>query len=304
MIESPARLRWLTAIYLVVAGAVAIVRMLPGAGEFTYQYATYAVDRAPFWLLITAVCTGQLLFNRDLSNKWRLLLIAIMIAVFMYSFGEKQDRTSNWVAVAVTIGVLIWLRFPRVRAPVLVLLVLLTLSGVLFNLIYEFAGGDAKWEESGGSRQVFIERVIAVTMRNPITGLGPAAYRQYARVEPLYYDGAYYLDPWVNTHNNYVDLFSQVGILGLALLAWFMIEFTALAWRLRRHYPDGFAAGYVNAMLAAWAGIVVIMALADWFLPHVYNIGFVGFQASVLLWMFFGGLLTLEQSADQTQLPS
>jgi hypothetical protein len=44
-------------------------------------------------------------------------------------------------------------------------------------------------------------------------------------------------------------------------------------------------------MLGAWFSIMVIMALADWFLPFVYNIGFPGFQASVLVWMFFGGLL-------------
>jgi hypothetical protein len=36
---------------------------------------------------------------------------------------------------------------------------------------------------------------------------------------------------------------------------------------------------------------MVLMALADWFLPFVYNEGFPGFQASVLIWMFFGGFL-------------
>jgi hypothetical protein len=42
---------------------------------------------------------------------------------------------------------------------------------------------------------------------------------------------------------------------------------------------------------------MAIMALADWFLPFVYNIGFPGFQTSVFVWMFFGGLITLEQIA-------
>jgi len=30
----------------------------------------------------------------------------------------------------------------------------------------------------------------------------------------------------------------------------------------------------------------------------VYNIGFLGFQASVLVWLFLGGLVALEQIAD------
>ena len=38
---------------------------------------------------------------------------------------------------------------------------------------------------------VLIERVIEVTMHNPITGLGPAAYRFYARMTPLAYGGAF-----------------------------------------------------------------------------------------------------------------
>ena len=68
----------------------------------------------------------------------------------------------------------------------------------------------------GGSRLVLIGRVIEVTMRNPITGLGPAAYRPYANMKPLYYQGAYWIHPLINSHNNYVDLFSHVGLLGLA----------------------------------------------------------------------------------------
>jgi hypothetical protein len=84
-----------------------------------------------------------------------------------------------------------------------------------------------------------------------------------------------------------------------------MAELAWLGWRLRKVFKDGFAGGYVNGMLAAWVGIMVIMALADWFLPFVYNIGFSGFQASVLLWMFFGGLITLEQVARaQTSRPA
>jgi hypothetical protein len=76
-----------------------------------------------------------------------------------------------------------------------------------------------------------------------------------------------------------------------------MIEVAWLGWRLRNSFKEGFAAGYVNSMLATWVGIMVIMALADWFLPFVYNIGFPGFQASVLVWMFLGGLVALEQLA-------
>ena len=65
------------------------------------------------------------------------------------------------------------------------------------------------------------------------------------------------------------------------LFAWFSVEVIRLGWRLRARFADDFACGYVNAMLAAWVSALILMVFADWILPHVYNIGFRGFQASV-----------------------
>ena len=92
-----------------------------------------------------------------------------------------------------------------------------------------------------------------------------------------------------------MDLFAHGGLLGLGLFFWFSAEVIRLGWRLRTRFADGFAGGYVNAMLAAWIGALILMVFADWILPHVYNIGFPGFQASVLVWLFLGGLVALEQ---------
>jgi hypothetical protein len=293
-------LRRITAGYLIVAGGIGLLRVMPGGVEITFNYLTFAVERAPFWLLLTAMSAGQLLFNRQLSNRWRLFLIAAIGASLYYSLGIEQDRSSNWVGVFVALGVLAWLRYRRLRWLSIAVIAFTLASGVLFNSIYEFAGGDAKWTESGASRGVLIGRVIELSMRNPITGIGPAAYRPYGLTKPLFYEGAYWIEPRINSHNNYVDLFSQVGVVGLALFFWFMIEVALLGWRLRRTFKDGFLGGYVNGVLAAWVGTMIIMALADWFLPFVYNIGFAGFQASVLIWMMMGGLITLEQIARKT----
>jgi len=46
---------------------------------------------------------------------------------------------------------------------------------------------------------------------------------------------------------------------------------------------SGFANGHINGALAGWAGTMVIMVMADWFLPFIYNVGFSGFQAIVLV---------------------
>jgi len=144
---------------------------------------------------------------------------------------------------------------------------------------------------------VLIQRVLEDSMRNPITGIGPAAYRWYGMTRPLGYEGAWWVQPLINTHNNYVDLFSQTGVVGVVLFLWFMVELLRVGLRLQARYKEGFAGGYVASMLGVWVAIMLIMALADWFLPFVYNIGFPGFQASVLVWMFLGGLLFYEEFA-------
>jgi hypothetical protein len=288
-------LRRLTATFLLVGGAIAVVRILPGGSSVIDVVATHAVTRAPFWMLLTALATGQLIFNQTLSTRWRVFLIAVLLSVFAYSFfGEQQERTSNWASVGAVIGVLLWLRLPKLRWLVISVVAILVLTGVLFQAIYTFAGGDAKWSESGASRGVLIGRVVEDSMRNPITGIGPAAYRWYGMTRPLGYEGAWWVQPLINSHNNYVDLFSGTGIIGVALFLWFMFELLRVGVKLRAQYTADFAGGYVAAMLSAWFAVVVLMALADWFLPFVYNEGFPGFQASVLIWMFFGGFLFYE----------
>ncbi len=299
VVRSEAALKHLVYAFLALAGIIVVGRYVPGFGAFIFRYVTFAYHRAPFWMLLTALALGQLLYNRGLPVWGRLGLIAILAAVLGYSFFDKQDSASTWVAVAVVVVVLVWFRYRRLRWLFLIPVLIALVTGVLTDAIWEFAGGEDEWLTSGGSRLALIERVIEVTLRNPITGLGPAAYRHYAAMQPLAYRGALWITPAINSHNNYVDLFAHAGALGLGLFLWLMGEFGALAVRLRPAARSGFMSGYVHAMLAAWVGALVLMMFADWILPHVYNIGFGGFQASLLFWLFLGGLPALERIVNR-----
>ena len=300
LIDDETWLRRLTFLFLSIGGGLASAIVVSGGANLVeLGVATIAVVRAPFVLLVAALSAGQLLFNRQLSIAWRLCLIAVLAAVAVYTFHFMSKTVSFWAGVVAAAGVLAWLRWPRLRWLAVFLLVALAASGFLSSTVYEFAGGEAEWAESGGSRLALIGRVVEVTMRNPLTGLGPAAYREYARIEPLKSYAALWLSPRISSHNNWVDLFSHVGLLGLGLFLWFAAEVTRLGLRLRDHYTAGFAAGYVNAMLAVGAGALTLMLFADWILPFIYNIGFPGFQASVLVWLFLGGLVALEQIAKR-----
>ncbi|MCB0254175.1 MAG: O-antigen ligase family protein [Anaerolineae bacterium] len=295
LIRNEAQLERLTWIFLWLAGILALVSAVTGAGVLVDRVTTVALIRPPFWVLLTGLSAGQALFNARLSRSKRIYLGAVLLAVLFYAFVQQRESVSNWVGVTATLAVLLWLRIPRVRGIIVVLLVAAMLTGILFPTVYDFAGGDAEWQESGGSRLVLIERVVSVTMRNPITGLGPAAYRPYTSMQPLPYGHALWITPQVNSHNNWVDLFSHVGLVGVGLFLWFVLEVIRSAQAVRSQQQDGFRAGFASGMLATWIGALVIMLLADWILPFVYNIGFEGFPASVLLWLFLGGLVVLEQ---------
>lgn len=301
LIHDERRLERLTWVFLLVGGGVAILRTI-GLGSLVAGLPTVAFIRAPFWILLTSLSLGQLLFNRQLSRRGQLFLLASVVAVVIYAFFEQQEAVSNWVAVATVGGVLFWLRYRRLRVPVAVAIGVLLAIGLLFPAVYNFAGGEDEWLLSGGSRLTLIERVVSVAMRNPLLGVGPAAYRPYANATPLFYNGAYWVAPLINSHNNYIDLFAHVGVLGLGLFGWFSWELLQLGRKLTRRVSSGFARGFVYGMVAAWVGSLVVMLLADWILPFVYNIGFPGFQASVLVWLFLGGLLFLDQQPGSTYL--
>jgi hypothetical protein len=98
-----------------------------------------------------------------------------------------------------------------------------------------------------------------------------------------------------NSHNNYVDIVAQTGMVGLVCFLLFMWEVGRLGWRLREQVPAGFARAYVYGALGGLAGMIVAAMLGDWVLPFVYNIGLDGFRSSMLGWLFIGGLVSLEQ---------
>lgn len=291
------RLTW---VFLLIGNGLMLMGMLPGIGGIMIgRFATLAFIRAPFWMLMAAVAGGQLLFNTTLSNFLRVALGGLIVMVISFAFFRFRGSSSTWMGVGVALAVLGWLRWPKLRWSVLVLVVLLAVFGGLFSSVYEFAGGDRDWVRTGGSRLALIERVLSVAMRNPITGLGPASYRLYAGTEPLKYVDALWLNPLINSHNNWVDLFAHTGLLGLGVFVWFAVALGMYGWQLSRRYRDGFLGGYVATVLAAWIASLVLMLFADWILPFVYNVGFSGFQASVLVWLYMGGLLALERIDKQ-----
>lgn len=172
---------------------------------------------------------------------------------------------------------------------------LLIAIALLGNSIYQFWGGDSELQSSGGGRLAHYQIVWHFVSQKPLFGLGPAAYRFYVATEPGLIAAKLYLGAPVLTHNNYLDLFANVGIIGLAIVMWLLVVIGRVGWRLRDSLPErGFAIAYTNSAIAGLVGMAIAGLLNDWFLPFIYNVGFPGFRSSVLAWVFLGGLIALD----------
>jgi O-antigen ligase len=108
------------------------------------------------------------------------------------------------------------------------------------------------------------------------------------------------------THNNYIDLISQTGVVGSAF---YLAIFGVLLWRGwvvynrvkgRRDFSEALAV----AALGGTCGCIVIMAFGDWLLPFAYTQTIAGFSYSVYNWLFMGTIVSLDFiTGSQARLP-
>jgi O-antigen ligase len=230
---------------------------------------------------------SQAVFNRDLHLGWRVAIGVLTLSTLYVTLTENWAWNSGWVpSLAAIVGIL-WAATPRLG-------LLTTLMGLvggitkLDKLTSAVMVGDNSY--SLGTRVDAWLIVWEIVKVNPILGLGPANYHWYTPLFPI--------RGWAvkfNSHSQYVDLIAQTGLLGLACFFWFFGAVGWLGWQLRTHVPEGFPRAYVYGAIGGVVGTLTAAAFGDWVIPFFYNINLGGFRASMLSWLFLGGLVALEQ---------
>lgn len=286
------RLTWL---FLGLGGIYVAGRAVSKLGAYTDRVFQSGADGSVFWVWLVALAFGQAAFNRRLSRPVRLALAAIVVVAFYVGFFENRDWKSGWVPPLVAIAIVLWAGSPRLALPLTLLGGAVTAIGgsAVTNLFLESESYDIL------TRTAAWDTLISVIKVNPVLGTGPANYYWYT---PLFSILGYHVR--FNSHNNYVDLIAQVGFVGLICFLWFAWEIGRLGVGLRRRARPGFAQAYVYGALGGLVGTLAAGMLGDWFLPFVYNIGLDGFRASVLGWIFLGGLLALDRFDHLDRLAS
>jgi O-Antigen ligase len=237
---------------------------------------------AVFYVWVVSLALSQAWLNRDLQLGWRLALGGLVLITLFIQLFLRYDNKSGWIPILVCIAAIMGLRSWRAglfMVPVAVVAVLIATGGVVSSEDYSVSTRLDAW--------LIMAQIIRFS---PVLGLGFANYYWYT---PLFPIRGYAVS--FNSHNNYVDIVAQTGLVGLFCFLWFLWELGRLGWRLKERAPEGFAQAYVYGALGGLAGTVVIGMMGDWVLPFFYNIGLAGFRTSMLGWLFLGGLVSLQQ---------
>jgi hypothetical protein len=268
-----------------------------GRIDSIYQYGLTAGSL--FWVWLVVLSFSQALLNTTLKMHWRILLFGICGLTFYVGYFQANDWVSGWfpplLAVATIVYVRFFLRYTVFLVPIAAI--------ILFYLLLRLIDSDYySWSTRLDAWLI----VLNMSMANPLLGLGFGNYYWYT---PLFPIRGYFVV--FNSHSQFVDLIAQTGFIGLLVFFWFFWEAGKLSWQLRNIEPAGFTKAYAYGVLGGVVGTLVAASLVDWVLPFVYNIGMTGFRASILVWIFLGGLVSIEQLVNhqnklvtgQTDLP-
>lgn len=290
-------IRWLKAItfiFIGVGGAYVVGQVVPPVGQVMNRlYSPIVPAHSMFWTWLVALTFGIGLFDQKLARHWRGMLLGIGATALYLTLFETRAWASGWMPALIALGVIVWVGAPKI-ASVLSLAGLLgvvtQLDVILNNFLYV---GDNAYSEA--TRLEAWRIILEIVQVNPLFGLGPANYSSYTPLFPIF--------GWFvrfNSHNNYIDVLAQTGVLGLICFLWLIWEVGKLTWRLlqRVRERDDFVRAYVYGAAGGFVATMASGVLGDWVLPYVYNITIRGMRASILPWLFFGGLIAINHILD------
>lgn len=268
---------------------VAVPELLQRFGILGFNFGSFVLKTgASYSLWLVALSMGQALFN-DTLKIWQRVALASLAGTWLY-VGAELGATwfSGWMPAFVA---LMFLTFFRSRT-----LFFTMVAGALFlfALRPEFYI-DKIWNDavSYDSNRFEIWQIIifdlTLTKTNIFLGAGPAGYLPF-------YETYYPRNAWVS-HNNYVDIFAETGLIGFSIFMWMLFSIFKSGWEQRDRMPTGFLRGFNYGVLAGFVGTLFAMGLGDWFIPFVYNIGIPGFDFAVYGWLLTGAMLALRQLA-------
>lgn len=111
---------------------------------------------------------------------------------------------------------------------------------------------NQRLEESAQERVQLWTDAKELVSSNPVVGTGYVTYMYMGRVEGL-----------KDTHNIYVKVLVETGIVGMLVFLWLLSRFFTTAWRLFRQSADGFSNGLALGLLSLLGCLLVANLFGD-----------------------------------------
>ncbi len=265
--------------YFIGFGAVVVIAQL---ASFRPPSFINIGGQLPVWVGLFAL--GQALFNHKLTRWQRLLLFLITAGWAFYQWDRGREWLSGWIPLFMGLGFLVLLRSRLLFA-------LITVIGLVFVLSNTNLLGQLFEQENTVSGETRLEAgnlAIDIANEHFLFGTGPTGYFFYMTV---YVGGLFQL-----SHNNYVDIYAQLGIFGF--LIW-IILWLSIGWSMWRTYQltskEGFEGGLAASLLAVFLITLLIMMLGDWVIPFTYTNSMRGFSYTIWPWLWFGIGIALKE---------
>lgn len=275
-----------------------------------YQGRDLGVTGVLFALPVILI-SSQLMFNPDLKVAPRAVGL-IMLGVWVLWILNNLVWKGGWLPGVIGIAILAWFKSRKLFvgfAIIAVLGFLVNSQGVSQTLL---APEDASVSLVRPYVWWDILRMLLLN-RSLVFGLGLVNYMAYwwdeklvsiARIKagPEFINNYTFAIP---SHNMFVDIIAQVGIVGLSFFLWTIGAILWVIHRARTSFKPGFMKAYLLGVFACFGAVLIGSFLfADWLIPFVYNITITGFRQSVYVWILAGSAVGIYYQVREKQLES
>ena len=201
----------------------------PGAWKGVYGHKNNLGRICSFAILISYFFTPRT--RNEQRLKWALIAVSLVLLFF------SQSRT-NWlilIASASIIPVLNFLRYPRVSLGIRLFIVIFAVTALFFAIT---VGGDMLLSSMGRdatfSGRTTLWRGVTTIVEQDYLALG-AGYGAFFTEAGAVYKLAPYLTYWTmipnQAHSGYMNTFADMGLLGVSVLAVFLVATMVLLIR-------------------------------------------------------------------------